>query len=216
MVKYRRATQKPSNVCFTGRGKNGESGKTPTEFQCSLTIHTEDGYNSAAVQTIWQFVGFFWRAQSPPSKQKKNPFLQLTVSEGYKGWVALAWSPPTPPHFYSTSTPPHLCLKVSHEANCTRSWGVKVSCQETHRSSGRSSSLSDKTQQKQPGRVVFVLRFLLPRRLFIRGRTRRLRALTQRNQIKKSIVFLKLGKVLKSYHVIILKEKVCFEFDIVL
>lgn len=75
MVKYRQATQKPSNVCFTGRGRTGETGGggTHTEFQCSLRTHTEDGYAATAARTIWQFVGFVWRAQSPPAKTITEP-----------------------------------------------------------------------------------------------------------------------------------------------
>lgn len=95
MVKYRQPTQKPSNVCFTGRGRRMERVK---KLPLSFSVRTEDGCDSAAVQTIWQFVGFFWRAQSPSAEK----LLLNDTSETGTG--------------KGRPVPLHLGVKVSHEA----------------------------------------------------------------------------------------------------
>lgn len=99
MVKYRQATQKPSNVCFTGRGRME---RVKNSHWVSVFAHNSQG-------------GWI----TPPLfKQSDN---LLNSSDGHKvllrkpsGWAGEGGGMLVPA-LLPTTTPPHLCLRGSRE-----------------------------------------------------------------------------------------------------
>lgn len=84
MVKYRQATQKLTDVCFTGRGRMEWVKKLPpSDSVCSWFTQRMD--NCSAVQTIWRFVEFLWKCFSEGEKKQKTLLNGMTVSQ--KGTV---------------------------------------------------------------------------------------------------------------------------------
>lgn len=109
MVKYRQATQKPSNVCFTGRERME---RVKNSHWVSVFAHNSHrGWITPPLfKQSDNLLDSFWRAQSP---SREKPLLNGTTTSETgtrKGCISPIASPPF-----------NLRLKVSHEARRRKS-----------------------------------------------------------------------------------------------